>query len=352
MKILIFSQPFYPIIGGSVVTTHYLATVMSEQGHNVIVLTPTPDSMDRDKGGNRGHYCVVRTSGYFRFAWFIWKSDIVIIKGGLSKKIGLLSVLLRKKFIPFYEGSGPLFASEKGLLLHNVIAWSLARLARYSLAVSDFAWKSKSLSSDCEHYVVRNPVNPLLEEKRFRNGIPAMINRPVDVSYVGSITAPKGALVFMKALAELDAKGIVLNVNLVGPIMELNEEIKEAVNSFCYIKCNVFCAHNADELHEVYASTKCLVNPSMMTEGAPLTVIDAFLYGIPVIISDYPALLEVVGDAGASFRRGDHVHLADTIERVLDDHELLQNLSENSLRRYADFSFEKWKEKIRALPEL
>jgi glycosyltransferase involved in cell wall biosynthesis len=76
-----------------------------------------------------------------------------------------------------------------------------------------------------------------------------------------------------------------------------------------------------ETLQELYANATAFVLPSLL-EGLPLTLLEAASYGTPVIASDIPPHLEVLGGEGAGrriFPAGDVGALGAAIQRSLAD---------------------------------
>jgi glycosyltransferase involved in cell wall biosynthesis len=74
-------------------------------------------------------------------------------------------------------------------------------------------------------------------------------------------------------------------------------------------------------LQELYTNAGLFVLPSLL-EGLPLTVLEGASYGLPIIASDIPAHVEVLGEHGPGHRlvpAGDDVALADEMALVLAD---------------------------------
>ena len=74
----------------------------------------------------------------------------------------------------------------------------------------------------------------------------------------------------------------------------------------------------------VLAKIDVLVIPSLWYENSPLTIHEAYLAGIPVIVTDNGGMAELVSDglSGLHFRRGDVADLRAKIQRFLDEPEL------------------------------
>jgi glycosyltransferase involved in cell wall biosynthesis len=75
-----------------------------------------------------------------------------------------------------------------------------------------------------------------------------------------------------------------------------------------------------DLLEELYSNAAAFVLPSLL-EGLPLTLLEAASYGIPIVASDIPPHVEIIGSDGPGRRlvtAGDADHLAQAIGAVLD----------------------------------
>jgi glycosyltransferase involved in cell wall biosynthesis len=93
---------------------------------------------------------------------------------------------------------------------------------------------------------------------------------------------------------------------------------------------------SGDSLRQLYAHAGLFVLPSSH-EGLPIALLEALSYGLPVLVSDIPANLEVVGDADRVFRMGSIAELRAKICALSD---LSLNATEreavrlNCVRRY------------------
>jgi glycosyltransferase involved in cell wall biosynthesis len=70
---------------------------------------------------------------------------------------------------------------------------------------------------------------------------------------------------------------------------------------------------------ELYSNAAAFVNPSKV-EGLPITLLEAASYRLPLVASDIPAHVEVIGHDGPGghlFRKGDKEALSATLARVL-----------------------------------
>jgi glycosyltransferase involved in cell wall biosynthesis len=86
-----------------------------------------------------------------------------------------------------------------------------------------------------------------------------------------------------------------------------------------------------DQLAEIYRSARVFVQPSVV-EGLPLTLLEAASYGVPVVASDIPPHVEVLGAASTPGRRlftsGDERALAEALSSALIGDESERNGAE------------------------
>ena len=66
----------------------------------------------------------------------------------------------------------------------------------------------------------------------------------------------------------------------------------------------------------------------------PLKPFEAMSAGIPIVVSDIPALKEIVKheETGLNFIAGDITSLANSLERLMDDEKLRNRLRENAVQ--------------------
>ena len=77
-------------------------------------------------------------------------------------------------------------------------------------------------------------------------------------------------------------------------------------------------------------------------EGFGLPVLEAFSFGLPVIISRQGALMEVAGDAALILEKNEEESLIQSMKLLVDDPELRKELGEKGRIRLQEFSAEKF----------
>lgn len=89
------------------------------------------------------------------------------------------------------------------------------------------------------------------------------------------------------------------------------------------------------ELPTILHSLDFLVAPSIWYENSPLSIMEAYAAGLPVICSDHGGMVEMVnhGEDGMRFRPGDAADLAGVMQRILTDELLVQRLQTGAQAR-------------------
>jgi len=92
-------------------------------------------------------------------------------------------------------------------------------------------------------------------------------------------------------------------------------------------------------LATLYRNATCFVFPSVC-EGFGLPVLEAISSGTPVLSSNHPAMVEVLGEAALFFNPFNSDQLSLHLERIISDQELQQNLRLLGLARAQQFSWQ------------
>ena len=158
-------------------------------------------------------------------------------------------------------------------------------------------------------------------------------HQPLRVGYIGTLAQHKGCHILIEAFNALPDGLAILNIY--GNIEELPEyssELRRLANNNDAIEfCGTF--HNS-EISEVFADLDVLVVPSLWYENTPLIVYSAQAAYCPVIASDVPGISAVIQDQvnGLLFEAGNIKALTKQLSRLLDEPDLINQLSINSMQ--------------------
>lgn len=146
--------------------------------------------------------------------------------------------------------------------------------------------------------------------------------------YVGRLEEPKGVRTLFEAWKRMGDDAPELAVCGVGPL----EEWCAAQAAGRHISMKGYVP--SDELMRLVAQSRALILPTLLYEGFPMTIAEAFSVGTPVICSDTgnAGSLITEGVTGWKFQPGSAEGLADAVRRCLDS----GDLSARVRREYED----------------
>lgn len=104
--------------------------------------------------------------------------------------------------------------------------------------------------------------------------------------YLGRLTEEKGILNLLKVFSQIDSKIIIIGDG------SLKQEVIDATSKHPNIKYLGF--RSRDEILPLIEKAEALLVPSLWFEGMPMTILEAFSVGTPVIGSDIGALSEMI----------------------------------------------------------
>ena len=140
------------------------------------------------------------------------------------------------------------------------------------------------------------------------------------VAFAGRLSPEKGAHLLVEAFA-IATRGMdagMLAVAGVGPQLPA---IRAAAQRLPHDRWQMMGLLDGAGVRDLFGRSRVVVAPSLTREAAGLTVLEAAMAGRPSIVSDDPALRELVDEAegGLVVPRGDVAALADAIRRLLVD---------------------------------
>ena len=135
------------------------------------------------------------------------------------------------------------------------------------------------------------------------------------ISYFGRLSKEKGLLTLFDAVRDIDIK---LKVIGDGP---QREELERKIKDEGIKNVELLGFMSGEKLFDELGRSKFTVMPSQWYEVNPLTILESFAIGKPVIASDVGSMPEILGDTerGLLFKVGDAIDLKKKIETLLSD---------------------------------
>jgi len=167
-------------------------------------------------------------------------------------------------------------------------------------------------------------------------------DRPWRVGYITKYGVQKNFLVLFKAIAQLQNAG-----HDVCLVLTLYPQTQHCPKLMAQVKAVGIepCIENHGEVEQeqivdLYDSLDLFVFPSLC-ESFGFPMLEAMSRGLPLLVSDTPGNLEIVGDTTLSFGANDVDGLAKKIVRVMSDSKVYAEASKGSLKRAQTFSWQK-----------
>lgn len=151
-------------------------------------------------------------------------------------------------------------------------------------------------------------------------------------AYFGNLNPNKGILVLLEASRLLDQRRPgAARLDIFGGAPFQSDAFKADLKAALAAAGPAAAWHGAyqpGELPQLMREIDWVVTPSLWWENAPLVIDEAFAHRRPVIASDIGGMAEAVTDGrdGLTFRAGDALALADTLERALAEPQLWNKL--------------------------
>jgi glycogen(starch) synthase len=316
LKILVSSHAFAPSIGGIETVSALLAEEFGRMGHEVTVVTQTPD-------GDGDACSVVRQPSRPKLFSLVQWCD-VFWHNNLSVRTVWPALLLRKPLVVTHQGSYARRPSGFDLALR--FKHALAARAK-SVAISRFVascFKAKPI-------VIPNPYDArvfTLSPDPERIG---------DLIFVGRLVSEKGLDVLFESLGWLRARGLKPRLTIVGsgPEEKLLQQVVERLGIHDQV---VFVgAKRGAELAQILNHHKILVVPSRYDEPFGVVALEGIACGCVVVGSGGGGLPEAIGPCGITFPNGNVEALANALEQLLAAPDERQRLAANRSQHLAQF---------------
>jgi glycosyltransferase involved in cell wall biosynthesis len=369
VRLLIYTHPFAPMVGGIETYTMLLARRLSEVAQadmEPVEVTVVTQAHVRDMDDSVLPFRVVRKPGLAQLAGLVRKADVIHVASPAFVPM-LLAWVLRKPVVVEHDGYNS--ACPNGLLFYeptktdcpghflarnykeclrcnreNLGSWGSFRLF---LLTFPRRWLCLRMTVHIgpSNHVARRVEMPRTQIVYHGIACPTgatqieyKVDSPVCFAYVGRMVLAKGVPVLLRAAERLQKLGYEFRLKLIGdgPVRADLERMTDELGLRSRTTFTGFL--QGDALDEAMRETTAAVMPSIWQDVAPLASIEHMMNGRLLIASDIGGLGELVDGVGLKFPAGDDEALADCLRRVLEEPRLARELG-NSARERARLLF-------------
>lgn len=361
LKICLFTETYYPIIGGGENQARSLAEALVDKGHSVIVLTRRvdPSLKSIEKFGEVTIYRIPPVGGGQFNKWGLLLTsfpallklrnhyDLLFVSG--FRRVGIAAVLMGK----FLKKSCVLKADSLGEFSGDYFAAGLdkIRLKPSSMFFQPFLWLQRKILKQTDAFVaicsdiidelmthevssgkivpIPNSVDttkflPVDPEKKFllRQKLGIIQNERVAI-FTGRLVTYKGLPLLLRVWKKIQHEYSDISLLLLGSggldIHNCENDLKKFVNAN-KLGGSVHFIGSVDNVQEYLQASDIFVFPSE-NEAFPLSLIEAMACGLPVISTSAGGIKDVLenGINGLVIKSGDGQQLYDAISCLITD---------------------------------
>jgi glycosyltransferase involved in cell wall biosynthesis len=204
-----------------------------------------------------------------------------------------------------YQGSRAATAAVAAMLLVHQVMGTWKEKVDVYVALTEFA-RRKFVEGGL-------PAERIVVKPNFVAHDPGAKRRTGEYAlYLGRLSEEKGPLVLLEAWARL-GEGIPLKLAGDGP---LKQELRGEIGARALNGVELLGRVSFEEIAGLLHGARFLVLPSVCYENFPLTIVEAFACGVPVIASRLGSMVEIVADGrtGLHFEPGNAADLAAKVE--------------------------------------
>lgn len=298
-------------VGGITVLFENLLQNMTQRANVTVV-----DSNAINHSGKVGKflfiiYKVLHLNSYRHVALNGTAQDYLIIGPFLVlvSKLFSKSYSLRKfagNFDQYYMQLGPI----RRAILNSVLKNSAVNYFETKALVKYFQDKNKNTYWFPNVRPVQN-----LKAKKYKEG------DVFHILFLSQLMKEKGIERLIEAVKSLDN----VKLNIAGPIVDSELDYVKDYNDE---KIQYLGVVNSDEVYKVMRDNHCLALPTFYHgEGYPGVIIEAFMIGLPVLVTNWNALPELVDSHGVIIKNSESDNVRNGIEELISRHEHYAALS-------------------------
>lgn len=254
------------------------------------------------------------------------------------------SIVMSRDMLSFEPGHIDLFPNFKDRLRLKIIGWLQIRsmrkaknvvfLTKYAKYVISKYTGSLNSVSIIPHGLKNNFINVWKHRKE--------LSKPISIIYVSNASHYKHHINVLKAVKEINKKGIDVKLNLIGAnIGPASTKLQNAIkieDAKSYVRTTKFM--NANEIVDELKTADLGIFASSC-ENMPNTLIEMMGSGIPIACSNRGPMLEVLGTSNFTFNPFKSSEIYDVLMDMINNYETAKMHGKICLERSKKFSWVK-----------
>jgi len=179
-----------------------------------------------------------------------------------------------------------------------------------------------------------------LDIKPYTNNTIKLINKDVDILYMGGISKSKGFMDLVKALKILQNQGVNLNVIVTGKMDNRDKHFIRVKNKIKLNRLNINFVGFVSETEKIeyFFRAKMFVSPSYV-EGWSMAVMEAAKFKVPIVAYDIPAY-SYLKDNFYKVRPSNINQLAKQIKKCLNDKQVNKIFINNAFLLVSKYNYQ------------
>ena len=346
MKILRVTCDLYPgTVGGLGIHAHTMSNYQVDLGHDVTVYTSLNPKLIDNK--TKPNYKIITFKDNMEI---LGNHFCFHLLGELKNNINNFDIIHAHSHLFFYtnfcalankRGSPPLVITNHGIRSASAPEWfnsaymrtigkwtlnSANRIVCYTEEEKD--WFIKKLKIDGDKIIV---IPNGVDTKLFCPKVDRS-KRTNTILWNGRFVSGKRVDFLLRAVKKITTTFPNLRVLLVGegPLKgEIEKSIRE-LNLENIVTIKNFVPY--EEMPKLYQNSDIFVLPSLH-EGVPRSILEAMSCGIPVIITEFDHLKDLIEDSGLMFQKNDVNDLSKCIITLINDRKLALEMGNNGRRK-------------------
>jgi glycosyltransferase involved in cell wall biosynthesis len=270
------------------------------------------------------------------------RPDVVHLNSSKAGVLGRIAAVPARVPVRIFTAHGWAFKAAAGVdsRLYLLADRAVEPLTSMVICVSENERRTGLAAGVCtaeRSIVIRNAVDVGAAPSRTRGG-----EGPVQVVSVGRLAAPKDFSTLVAAVAKLPAGRAHLRVFGDGPLRSELEAQKQALGLDAAVE---FAGEVPDARPHLEDADVFVL--SSLSEGMPVSILEAMAAGLPVVASAVPGLEEVVldGETGFLVPPGDPAALAARLGRLVNEPDLRSSFGAAGRARAEEhFSLPAWRD--------